>query len=50
MSKDITYCMKTDCEIETCIRNQKHITDDGMYSFMFLEDTEDCEKEKVRNE
>lgn len=47
-SKDITYCMKTDCEIESCFRNQKHIKDNDFYSFAFLEGTEDClKKDKV---
>ena len=49
-SRDITYCMKTDCEIESCIRNQKRINDNDFYSFAFLEGTEDCLKAGEQNE
>lgn len=49
-SKDITYCMKSDCEIESCFRNQKHIRDDDYYSFADLENTEDCLKAGGQNE
>ena len=49
-SRDITYCMKTDCEIESCFRNQKHIRDDDFYSFAFLEGTDDCLKVGEQND
>ena len=45
-SEDITFCMRTDCEIEYCFRNMKNIRDYDYHSIADLQDTEDCLKRK----
>lgn len=51
-SQDITFCANFECEIDYCIRNPKNIRQPWLdHSFAYLEDTEDCWKNKeVANE
>ena len=50
-SEDITYCMNQNCNYMKCFRNPKHIKQHWMmHSFMYLENTEYCPKNKGKEE